>query len=94
MNPPLANFLDLDHSAIYGPGENTGSSATVLPKRGCPAFQTRWGYLTAGTWSTISLTCKSRQVRRNEWLSMYPAPHGSGQWGWFIGGVMMVLMVL
>jgi len=38
MNPPPANFLDLDHSAIYGPGEKYWLIGNGSPETGMPGF--------------------------------------------------------
>jgi len=47
MAPPPANFLDLDHSAIYGPGEKywiigNGSGETGMPAFNQIAIKDRW----------------------------------------------------
>jgi len=48
MEPAPANFLDLDHSGIYGPGEKYWIIGTGSGKTGMPGFgqelspQDRW----------------------------------------------------
>ena len=45
MNPPPANFLDLDHSATYGPGEKYWLIGNGSPETGMPGFAAQLGTL-------------------------------------------------
>lgn len=45
MNPPPANFLDLDHSATYGPDEKYWIISNGSPETGMPGFSDQMGLL-------------------------------------------------